>query len=231
MIHWISERGLQILNRLDSTMAIEECWTCKRALDGALVQLDFLLASLRVRVVKAWIDQSLPIGLDHRCVHCLIRIGGARPAKIKRCTKLKHWQPHLDENGTPSPFHTAVAIALTKLPVVSAEGLEQCLVGAGRNHGRHGSQHLRFVPSRLLADLRLRRRQTKSANYIGKNCGIGNQISWNGCWDNPQNGRFCGQWNMELVDGCQNNRSHLNLLTCWNNCLQEILACLWPNLV
>ena len=165
MIHWISERGLQILNRLDSTMAIEECWTCTRALDGALVQLDFLLASLRVRVVKAWIDQSLPIGLDHRCVHCLIRIGGARPAKIKRCAKLKHWQPHLDENGTPSPFHTAVAIALTKLPVVSAQGLEQCLVGAGRNHGRHGSQHLRFVPSRLLADLRLRRRQTNDPQY------------------------------------------------------------------
>ncbi len=38
---------------------------------------DFLLASLRIRVVKAWIVQTLPIGLDHRCVHCLILIGGA----------------------------------------------------------------------------------------------------------------------------------------------------------
>ena len=74
-------------------MAIEECWTCRRALDGALVQLDFLLASLRVRVVKAWIDQSLPIGIDHCCVHCLIRIGGARLAQIKRCTKLKATTP------------------------------------------------------------------------------------------------------------------------------------------
>ena len=160
MIHWIFEHGLQVLNRLDSTMTIEECWTCRRAMDGGLVQLDFLLASLRVRVVRAWVDQSLPVGVDHRCVHSFIRICGLRLAQIKRCTKLKHWQPDLDENGTPSGFHTTVATALTKLPAVSAEGLEQCLVVAGRNHGRHGSQHLRFVPSRLLADLRLRRRQT-----------------------------------------------------------------------
>ena len=28
MIQWILERGLQVLNRLDSTMAIQESWTC-----------------------------------------------------------------------------------------------------------------------------------------------------------------------------------------------------------
>ena len=131
MIHWILEHGLQVLNRLDSTMTIEKCWTCRRAMDGVLVQLDFLLASLRVRVVRAWVDQSLPVGVDHRCVHSFIRIGGLRPAQIKRCTKLKHWQPDLDENGTPSGFHTTLTTALTKLPAVSAEGLEQWLSQAG----------------------------------------------------------------------------------------------------
>ena len=129
-------------------------------MDGALVQLDFLLANLRVRVMRAWVDQSFPIGLDHCCVHCLICIGGIRPAQIKRCATLKHWQPYLDENGTPSGFHTTVATALTNLSLVSAEALEQCLVVAGRNHGRRGSQQLRFVSSRLLTDLRFRRRQT-----------------------------------------------------------------------
>ena len=190
MIHWILEHGLQVLNRLDSTMTIEECWTCRRAMDGALVQLDFLLASLRVRVVRAWVDQSLPVGVDHRCVHSFIRICGLRPAQIKRCTKLKHWQPDLDENGTPSGFHTTVATALTKLPAVSSEGLEQCLVVAGRNHGRHGSQHLRFVPPNCwqtfgFGDAKPTIHKiknscpSKSANYIEKSCGIGNQISWN----------------------------------------------------
>ena len=63
-------------------------------------------------------------------------------------------------NGTPSGFHTTVATSLTSLPLVSAEALEQCLVVAGRNHGRRGFQQLRFVSSRLLTDLRFRRRQT-----------------------------------------------------------------------
>ena len=35
---------------------------------------------------------------------------------------------------------------------------------------------------------------------------------------------------MELVVGCQNIRSHSNLLTCWSNCLQEILAGQWSRL-
>ena len=110
--------------------------------------------------MRAWVDRSFPIGLDHRCVHCLICIGGVRPAQIKRCAKLKHWQPYFDENGTPSGFHSTVATALTNLSLVSAEALEQCLVVAGRNHGRRGFQQLRFVSSRLLADFRFRRRQT-----------------------------------------------------------------------
>ena len=162
MIHWILEHGLQLLNKLDSAITIEECWTCTRAMDGALVQLDFLLASLRVRVVKAWVYQSLPVGVDHRCVHSFIRLGGPRPAQIKRCTKLKHKQPDREENGTPSSFHTTVTTALPKLPAVSAAGLEQRLVVAGRKNGRHGSHHFRFVPSRLVANLRLRRRQTNN---------------------------------------------------------------------
>ena len=165
MIHWILEHGLQVLNRLDATMTIEKCWTCRRAMDGALVQLDFLLASLRVRVVRAWVDQSLPVGVDHRCVHSFIRIGGLRPAQIKRCTNLKHWQPDLDENGTPAGFHTTVTTALTKLPAVSAEGLEQCLVVAGRNHGRHGSQHLQIV-GRPSASETPNQRSTKSKTAV-----------------------------------------------------------------
>ena len=79
----------------------------------------FLLANLRVRFMRAWVDQNFPIGLDHRCVHCLICIGGVRPAQIKRCAKLKHWQPYLDENGTPSGFHITVATALTNLSRIS----------------------------------------------------------------------------------------------------------------
>ena len=130
------------------------------------------------------------------------------------------------ENGTPSGFHTTVATALTNLPLVSAEALEQCLVVARRNHGRRGFQDAKPTIHKSKNSC-----PSKSANYIEKSCGIGNQISWNAYWNNLQNEKFCGQWTMELVVGCQNNRSHLNLLICWNNCLEEILAGQWFNLV
>ena len=190
IIHWILEHGSQVFNRLDSTMTIEECWTCRRAMDRALVQLHFLLASLRVRVVRAWVYQSLPVGVDHRCVRPLF-FPHWRPTTGPNQTlyqiEWKHWQPDLDDNGTLSTLHTTVTTELIKLPAVSAEGLEQCLDVAGWNHGRRGSRHLRVVPSRLLADLRLRKRQANDPQnqkqlsfqirkLHRKNCGIGNQI-------------------------------------------------------
>ena len=52
------------------------------------------------------------------------------------------------------------AIAVTNLPTVSSQGVEQRLVVAGRNHGRRGFQQLRFVPSRLLTGLRFQRCQS-----------------------------------------------------------------------
>lgn len=111
---------------------------------------------------------------------------------------------HLDENGAPSDFHTTVATALVKLPVVSAERLEQRLVAAGPNHGRHRFQHLRLVPSRLLADLPLRRRQTNDLQELrvwkSNQAEIGMLIE---TIHNPQNGGFCGQSPLEPVDRCQ----------------------------
>ena len=44
-----------------------ESWTCARSLDGALVQIDSLLANTRFEH-KRGNDSSLPIGLDHRSV-------------------------------------------------------------------------------------------------------------------------------------------------------------------
>ena len=35
-IHWTMEHGLQVLNRLDLNMAVEQCWTCRHVFDGYL---------------------------------------------------------------------------------------------------------------------------------------------------------------------------------------------------
>lgn len=70
---WVGMRGLQILNRLKPQAFKDDNWTRRRAADGALVQLDFILGSVRC-YGTIWVDDSFPIGLDHRCVHRHLRI-------------------------------------------------------------------------------------------------------------------------------------------------------------
>ena len=38
----------------------------------SLIQLDYILTSPKFSTEKSWCDFSIPIGLDHRCVHCLL---------------------------------------------------------------------------------------------------------------------------------------------------------------
>ena len=74
--------GLQILNRQMPMSQIHDSWTCAGSLDGALVQIDFLLANTRVVLLKSWNDFTLPIGPDHRSAHCKVRcISNCSPRK------------------------------------------------------------------------------------------------------------------------------------------------------
>ena len=53
-VHWVLMHGLVVLNRqLDENLA-DDNWTCKRALDGALVQIDFVLSDSRMFVDNVW---------------------------------------------------------------------------------------------------------------------------------------------------------------------------------
>jgi len=79
----------------------------------------------------------------------------------------------LTRTGHLQIFTQQTQLHWSNYPLVSAERLEQRLVAAGPNHGRHRFQHLRFVPSRLLADIRL---LGDAKPTIYKNCGFGNQI-------------------------------------------------------
>ena len=49
---------------------VDESWTCHRYFDNANVQLDFVIGDMRAHTKAVWMDNALPIGLDHRCVHC-----------------------------------------------------------------------------------------------------------------------------------------------------------------
>ena len=69
-IHWILQNKLYIFNRENSPQQAES-WTCRRALDGAYVQLDFIIGDGNLNLEKAWQDHRIPIGNDDRCVHCI----------------------------------------------------------------------------------------------------------------------------------------------------------------
>ena len=71
---------------------------------GAHVRIDFILTDMRLHHVSSWNDFAIGIGLDHRCVHCIFEIPGAKPKQRKRKRTLKRWRPFLDEEQQPSDF-------------------------------------------------------------------------------------------------------------------------------
>ena len=82
--------------------AVAESWMCRRYFDDAKVQLDFPIGDMRAQTRAVWMDNSLPIGLGHRCVHCLLVWEMAKHEKQSARAGLKHWKPHLDDAGHPT---------------------------------------------------------------------------------------------------------------------------------
>ena len=74
LVKWVLEHGLFIQTRLDRNVRHEDSWTCQRSMDGMRVQMDYILSSVQLQLVKVKYDFVMPIGLDHRCVHCTMKI-------------------------------------------------------------------------------------------------------------------------------------------------------------
>ena len=73
LIEFVLDEGLCIFNRHMDMANVNDSWTCSRSRDGRLVQIDFILGGLQFVLDDVWYDFGLPIGLDHRCVHCKVR--------------------------------------------------------------------------------------------------------------------------------------------------------------
>lgn len=87
LVRWILEQGLQVLSRKCPECFGPTNWTCRRAGDGALVQIDFLLGHVSFDVDDVWNDFCVPVGVDHRRVHARIRL------------PRQPWRPRLDADG------------------------------------------------------------------------------------------------------------------------------------
>ena len=72
LVEWVLEHGLQIFSRMKHSNRDHDSWSCQRASDKSLVQLDFLIGAMAFETQDTWNDSALPIGLNHRCVHCIL---------------------------------------------------------------------------------------------------------------------------------------------------------------
>ena len=160
LISWILMNGLQIASRQSPANNVGDSWTCQRTMDGTRVQLDYILTDARACVDTIWHDQLIPIGLDHRCVHCLLRWRGVRPSLRNRRLNLKNWMPILDMDGGPSLFQNSLREMLDGNSTMSCEVLEHCLLEGGKQQGVYGVKTFSFKPSAMLRNLRNSRRQS-----------------------------------------------------------------------
>ena len=79
-----------------------EGWTCRRSSDGMFVQIDFILSDANALAEANWNDFIIPIGIDHRCVHCRLAFR-TRTQKQLQQHGMKHWTPHMDGLDTHQP--------------------------------------------------------------------------------------------------------------------------------
>ena len=148
--------GCPASNKCSSRPASEEFAT---VMDGVRVQMDYILNSVQLQLVRAKYDFAMPIGLDHRCVHCTMKI----PFRKKRFRKqfgFKCWRPILDEHGHPTSYQQHICEMIASSSTSTASDLENILLRAGVKHGISRRQRIVFSPSEHLQQLRVARRQT-----------------------------------------------------------------------
>ena len=158
LIHWILQNKFYIFNR-DGSLQREESWTCRRASDGAHVQLDFIIGDAYFTLKKAWQDYCIPIGNDHRCVHCILSHTQPYKQPFRRKQVLKGWKPMIDENGEPSTFQTLLETKMGEQDTLTFDAAERVLMSAAVATGTCVRHKFRFVPSDRLRNLRQRRKQ------------------------------------------------------------------------
>ena len=98
LVQWILSNGLRVASR-QKIADTADSWTCKRFSDGMFVQIDFILSDARISVESNWNDFMIPLGIDHRCVHCRLALCTRRRRKQLQQHGMKHWKPHMDEQG------------------------------------------------------------------------------------------------------------------------------------
>ena len=98
---------------------------------------------MALQIQATWNDFAILIGLDHGCVHCILRLPVARPRRDSYCrSRLKHWVPYLDREAC----FVSIRVAATHLYVL-VEILEIVLVEAGLDGCTCSNIRFKYQPS------------------------------------------------------------------------------------
>jgi len=167
LVEWILENNFCTLNRQAEESRGQDLWTCRRALDGCVTQLDYIFTDSSGRPLRTWCDHCIGVGLDHRCVHSVVEFvlrGGRKKEIVKK--NFKGWRPKLDVNGDPAAYHSVLRDRLQRSGTDNFGQLESAMAAAGKKTGRAQKKQVRFTPSPDLVALRKRRRRTQDPAEI-----------------------------------------------------------------
>ena len=157
MVDWVLGNGLLIQNRVDAAMNNDASWTCHRSFAGTLVQLDLVVSSSRMTLVRSWFDHCISVGLDHRRVHCILAFMSRKPRQHSMTKRMRNWMPKLDSRDQPSEFQIFVRTSLTSGQNHGSIALENIIVDAAIATGHSQVRTLHFRASPPLRQFRSRR--------------------------------------------------------------------------
>ena len=231
LMQWVLENGLLVQNRLDHKLVGEDSWTCCRAFDSSLVQIDFIFTSPKLIIMDSWCDFCIPIGLDHRCVHCVLQLVSSPKKWKQQKWSFKFWQPTLNDNGLPGAFQENIRSLIRSSSPSTFHELEVMLTQAGIQHGKIERPGMPFRPSLHLRQLRHRRRASNSQE-ARKNLSLRIRKvhrcelrSWKSiqlglCLGNASCGKhFAHSFQNHQGNNAHSNQQVRNLHPCWRDCL------------
>ena len=186
-------------------------WTCRRAMDVELAQIEYIFRTGDLALVIGKHDHSMPVGVGHCCVHCILQ---------SSVGKRKNWRDafHLKlaattglwwcTNSISEPYPATIANHKS----FNADTLEQGLIQAAQRYGRSNHQMICFHPSMRLKHLRaLRKRTTNPRLQKMLRLQIRNL---------HRHGKACGSFCLDPLDNilwC--NLMIMVLHPCWRLCL------------
>ena len=118
-----------------------------------------MIGAIAFQILGTWNDFAIPIGLDHRCVHCILHLPVVRfRHNSDRRRGLRHWVPYFGRERTPGLFQSVLRQRISTCSHLSVEDIKIALMEAGLERGTCSNIRFKYQPPAALRQLRKHRR-------------------------------------------------------------------------